>query len=535
MLGDNALPVEIVSPAGGTRSMVAYVEVTSPSGGVRRSEHELQVPAGRRSRVALAWRADQPGLHRAAVRLFDVTSGRLVAARTDVRLPVRPRWTFTQDRSYYTREEAVRFRARLHRPGPVPARLRVELGSPGRAPLGAELGFVQGQAEGSFPAAGVPQGAHVLRAWLVEGGRAVDSLEVRFTRHPPAAHEVKIDQFTRALLVQGRPFLPVGLYWVRAEALGSLRRMGFNSGDYLYSLRGEEVASLMDSAAAAGVGVLLELTHLIRGRQTPDHAAIQTTVERYRRHPALLVWYIVDEPADAAVPAARLEGICRRIRELDPYHPVYLVNNRPHTYGEYAAASDIVAVDVYPVPLQPLTRVQECVEQARWACLDSKPVWLVAQAFGGVEHWPRPPTPAELRNMVFQGLVRGARGVLFYRLCGEGERRIQPMPLWREVQALAGQLSELAPVLLAQDEPRCPDVGQGIEAALWVHRQEHYLLAVNVTPSPRPLRLPLLDLPPMARAEALTGGPTPRLAAGRLEVEMAPLGAHLYRLEPVGL
>lgn len=450
-------------------------------------------------------------------------------------VPVVPRWTFTQDRSCYTDEGLVRFRARLLRPGARPALLRVELRPSAGAPVRAEVGFEKGGAEGSFPTAGLPLGPHVLAAWLVEGGVAVDSQEVRFARLAPAAHEVKVDLFTRGLLVQGQPFLPIGLYWLRAEGLGALRGEGFNAGDYYYKLHGDEITALLDSAAAAGVGVLVELTPYIRGRPEPDQAAIDSMVARYRGHAGLLVWYIVDEPADAAVPRSALEKVYRRVQELDPYHPVYLVNNRPAAYVDYAGASDILAVDVYPVPRQPLTRVHECVAQARWATLDRKPVWLVAQAFGGVEQWPRPPTPAELRNMVFQGLAAGARGVLFYRLCGAEERRIQPEPLWQEVQDLARQLRDLAPVLLTRDEPLHPDVGQGIDAALWPYRQEHYLLAVNLTAEPRPLRLSLAGLPPVGRAETLTGGPTPRLAGGHLEVGMEPLGAHLYRLEPARL
>ena len=91
------------------------------------------------------------------------------------------------------------------------------------------------------------------------------------------------------------------------------------------------------------------------------------------------------------------------------------------------------------------------MERARWTSLERKPVWLIAQAFGGVEHWARSPTADELRNMIYQGLVGGAKGVLFYRYCQENERHIQPLALWREVQRLAAELDELGPVLLQEE------------------------------------------------------------------------------------
>ena len=529
--GENRLELRVFSGSAHSRALVAYLERVSPSGGRLRSEQRLQVPGGKTSRFELIYEAGEAGIHRASVRLYDLARGSLVHETRDLRLLVRPRWEFTQDRSYYTGERAVRFGVRLNRRDEVGKRVAVTLrGERGRI-AAVDLALNERRVEGQFDATSLPLGRYELSARLYGGDGTVDSLSVAFERHPAAARQVKIDLFSRSLLVDGEPFFPIGLYWLRVGLLGEVARLGFNSGDYFYKLQGEEIAALMDAAAEERIGVLLELSDFIRGREEPDRAAIEATVERYRRHPALLAWYIIDAPIETNVRPEHVEEIYRRIRELDPHHPVYLVNNRPHTYADYLGGSDILAVDVYPVPRYPLTRVRESVQAARWTSLDRKPVWLVAQAFGGVEHWPRPPTAVELRNMVFQGLVHGARGILFYRYCGEEERAIQPPALWREVRTLAAELADLAPVLVTA-EPKEEVFGtRGVDVMLREYQGAYYLFAVNVTRAPQRLHLLLYNLLPLRSAQGLLRSRKPRLQNGVFDADIEPLGVGIYRLE----
>ena len=528
--GENRLELLVFSRSAHSRALVAYLERVGPSGVRLRREQRLQVPGGTTSRFELIYRAEEAGIHRASLRLYDLARGSLVHESRDLRLMVRPRWEFTQDRSYYTGERGVRFRARLNRRDEAGKRVAVTLRGVWGRIASVDLALDERQAEGQFDATSLPLGRYELSARLYGGGME-DSLTVAFERHPAADREVKIDLFSRSLLVDDEPFFPIGLYWLRASLLGEVARLGFNSGDYFYKLQGEEIAALMDAAADDRIGVLLELSDFIRGREEPDRAAIEATVERYRQHPALLAWYIIDEPIETNVRPEDVEEIYRRIRELDPHHPVYLVNNRPHTYADYLDGSDILAVDVYPVPRYPLTRVGKSVQAARWTSLDRKPVWLVAQAFGGVEHWPRPPTAVELRNMVFQGLVHGARGILFYRYCGEEERAIQPSALWREVRTLAAELAELTPVLVTA-EPEEEVIGtREVDVMLREYRGAYYLFAVNLTRSPQRLHVPLYDLPPLRRVEGLFRSRTPRLQNGIFDADIEPLGVGIYRLE----
>jgi hypothetical protein len=536
-VGSNQLDLRLSSKAGRGAAVVARLELKTPAGRPLAREGTLRLAPGATRRLALPFQAAEPGLYTGSLKVYEQGSKRLIRAFRDLQIPVWPRWEFTPDRSYYTGEAQLRFRGRLRRGKGEDKKLLVELREGEEVRARQQLAFRNGEAEGAMAIAWLPPGSYTLRARLQGPGGVEDSLAAQVRKYAPAPREVKIDLFTQGLLVDGEPFFPLGLYWVRAEDLEELRGLHFNCGDYFYKLRGEEIAALMDEAARSGVRILLELTPFIRGRAEPDYQAIAAMVERYRRHPALLAWYLVDEPADASVDPALLEGIYRQLRQADPYHPVYLVNNRPATYGAYAEASDVLGIDVYPVPDHPLTRVRDYMRQARWAAQGRKPVWLVAQAFGGVEHWGRPPTPAELRNMVFQGLVQGAGGLLFYRYCQEGERQIQPPALWREMRALAAELAPLGPVLAAAApvaQVENADGSQDVEAVLRKYRGQYYLFVVNCRAAAQRARFRLRGLPALARVEALYQSPTPALREGLLVIDLAALGAGVYRLEPAG-
>ena len=535
VVGDNLLDLQLFRPGTGSRLLIALMEWETPSGEQREVEHRLQVPQGRLVRYALPYRLEEAGIHRAALRLYDPERDTPIHAVEELRLFARPAWELSGDRSYYTAEDEIRFRLRRNRRGDTTIPATVDLRSGVEVLDRVDVNMVGQEVSGAFAAYDLPEGRYWLTARWQDPVRGVDSLAVACEKFAPAAREVKIDLFSQSLLVDGEPFFPIGLYWLRAEDLGPMRRLHFNSGDYYYKLRGEEVASLMDAAAVEGMQILLELTEYARREPEPDYRAIAALVKRYRQHPALLAWYLVDEPAETKMAPASALAIYELIRELDPYHPVYLVNNRSHTYAAYSDASDILAIDVYPIPNYPITRVGNYMEQARWTSLERKPVWLIAQAFGGVEHWARSPTASELRNMVYQGLVGGAKGVLFYRYCQENERHIQPLALWREVQRLAAELAELGPVLLQEEHGLEAQASGGVEVAVKEYKRDFYVFAVNVAEEMQRLDLRLEGLPPMGRAEVLYGQAVPTLASGRLAAELGPLDTAVFRLQTAGI
>ena len=537
VVGENRLDLTIQSKH--QDPMMVLLEGVSPQGVRFRSERDLRIRDSSGGRFELLYSVTTPGLHRAHLRIYDLRSAKIVYQSDEIQVGVLPAWEFTQDRSYYTSEEAIRFRSRFNRSDDAVISVNVELDNGESTIVGQELLGQQRELEGSIATAGLAVGEYTLaaRARLESGIR--DSVFLKVRKLPPAPHEVKLDLFTKSLIRNGDPFFPIGIYWLRKETLAEVKQLRFNSGDYYYKLDDAAVADLMDSATKEGVAILLELSDHIRNLEVPDTTAIYNKVMRYRNHPALLAWYLVDEPADAGVKPTDTMQIYQRIRQLDPYHPVSLVNNRPHTFADYIGSSDVVAIDPYPVPTYPISRVSEYAKHARWVSMTQKPVWLVAQAFGGVEHWPRAPTSAELRNMVYQGLVQGVRGIFFYRYCGEDERHIQPAPLWREVRRLAKELETLSPILVAEDRSfSVRRLGGNGKLQIMIRKADHeyYLFAVNPTHGVRQAEYQIEDLMPITGVEVVTGPQSLSVVPdGRLHLELGPLGAGVYRLLVAGV
>ena len=86
---------------------------------------------------------------------------------------------------------------------------------------------------------------------------------------------------------------------------------------------------------------------------------MRTVVEKSGRHPALLFWESIDEPAwtdkQPAKPRHAADGMTagyQHLKTLDANHPVYLNHaprNTVETLRRYNASADIVCADIYPI------------------------------------------------------------------------------------------------------------------------------------------------------------------------------------------
>ena len=216
IVGDNLLDLQLFRPGTGSRLLLALLEWETPSGEQHKAEHRLQVPQGRIVRYALPYRLAEAGIHRAALRLYDPERDTTIHAVEELRLFARPAWELSGDRSYYTVEDEIRFRLRRNRRADTTIPVTVEL-QRGEVLDRLAVNMIGQEVAGAFAADTLPAGRYELVArWLDPVGGA-DSLAVTCEKFAPAAREVKIDLFSQSLLVDGEPFFPIGLYWLRAE------------------------------------------------------------------------------------------------------------------------------------------------------------------------------------------------------------------------------------------------------------------------------------------------------------------------------
>ena len=274
--------------------------------------------------------------------------------------------------------------------------------------------------------------------------------------------KTRIDPATGVLLAGGKKLFPIGLSLgppdrarpgggnglaeVAAAGVNLVRTGGAGwSSEFAEGLIAQEREKL-DAAARHGLLCWLwlgDLTNLpTRAAGAPPSARerlLVKVVNALKNHPALGVWKGVDEPRNPFrgaqwVRAAGLVRGYRRLRELDPNHPVVITQAPGSTVAQltpYRPALDVTGADIYPVSYPPgihgaaknrdISVVGDLTRAMRRAA-GSKPVWMTLQiAWSGVVRSrdrpavvPRFPTLHEERFMAYQAIVNGARGLVFF-------------------------------------------------------------------------------------------------------------------------
>ncbi len=360
----------------------------------------------------------------------------------------------------------------------------------------------------------------------------------------PKSNEVRIDRLTGGLIVNRRQFFPFGFYCyspVDPELPGEEAVRGFNMISPYQKIEPgsfQERKAYMDRCAMLGMkihynllsvsgggGVSSRIDGISEERQTE---LLINEIKAFMDHPALLAWYIADEPNGSDVPPAKLEKIYRLIKSIDPWHPVSIVLMTPFRDGrKYAGAMDIVMADPYPVPDYPVTKAGDAADRLRKDFEGEKPVWIVPQAFGGGELWIREPTIQEIRSMTYQAIVSGARGIQYFVRQGPNAFP-KSVPMWNECGRIAQEISYLTPWLLSDEPAAASRSGNSnIRLLSAVHDGELMVMAVNTIN--QPLRFSVqIGCPATSTANVLFENRQVKISSGVFEDLIPALGSQVY-------
>ncbi len=372
---------------------------------------------------------------------------------------------------------------------------------------------------------------------------AKEAIEIKAVKE--VEEKVYIDERGR-LIVDGKPFFPLGLYLgpTEDEHLKRIAEAGFNTLlCYGYGV-GRDPESYMERAEKYGLKVIYSIKDFYEGTQyfpQMGKSGLQLAreyVEKFRDHPALLAWYINDELPISYIPI--LSKMYELVKELDPNHPQFQVLYQIPDLKLYYNCTDIMGVDPYPIPSQPITMVSDWTSSAVKAMFNAKPVWVVPQIFDWSVYDPerasREPTFEEKKNMFYQALINGANGLIAYsyfdllRATG-GKDAAQEVfkRRWQEVSTIAREVRKLIPVLLEgedinQLQGKISD-GQVLLRGL-SFRNELYVLVANISEDSYAIDIPL---PSKGwKSAKRIDGTTIVLKEGRLQDNLKPLEATTY-------
>ncbi|WP_158560687.1 carbohydrate binding domain-containing protein [Paenibacillus contaminans] len=332
------------------------------------------------------------------------------------------------------------------------------------------------------------------------------------------------------MLVNGQPFFPVVMYHVNTEDYPDMQQIGVNTvqGSWAYSLA--TLQQQLDTAQANGLKMLVPLYTEMLVKENFDY--MQQAVTQFKNHPAVLAWYVMDEPTGNGIYPQELIDAYKLIHSIDPAHPIYIVEDRKEAYSATGKITDILAADIYPLNKEPISAVSEQMEMARASVEPAKPVWFIAQAFQLLNNpnWPYLPTIGELRNMIYQGIVTGAQGIGYYSFKDPGWL-LKTSVLWPGMVDFSKEYGQMADLI---------NSGQKIDSArneqvqwgLWQQGAERYAVIVSLTDSAQQVSVPLGSNG--YEAELLYGAEPASFASynRELTVTLDAKQALVYRINP---
>jgi hypothetical protein len=306
----------------------------------------------------------------------------------------------------------------------------------------------------------------------------------------------------RRLLVNGKPFFPLGMYWanIKEEDLATYAQSKFNC----LMPYGSPNKAQMDLAEKHGLKVIYSIKDWYVGcRYCPKHiktpadeeSNVRARVQQFRDHPALLAWYLNDELPQSFLP--QLEAHQRWVVEEDPNHPTWVVLYQYREVASYLNTFDVIGTDPYPIGRSPASTAAEWTAETFRQVDGARALWQVPQVFNwgnyarddAARAKGRTPTADEMRSMTWQCIAEGATGLVFYSWFDIKRNSDVPFDVqWAHLKRIAAEVDQMAPVLLSIEPApvvKAAAVSAPSEAPKWLHplvkRHEGkvYLIAVN--------------------------------------------------------
>ena len=231
------------------------------------------------------------------------------------------------------------------------------------------------------------------------------------------------------LVVNGTPFFMNAIYnnvecydYTTTADLTTIKAAGINTVMTYNQLRLYDYAyltSYLNRAKAAGLMVIIDVTVYTKSGEL---SLIQSAVNQFKNHPALLGWYAFDEFWDTT----KTRQAYSAIKALDKNHLVWGVLCCFDTdfYKGFQKSADIIGFDLYAVGRGPQETKQAWMyEWSTWMAAEYTPpsntIMSVSQIFNQKSYSEnyteaREPTLQEKRLAAYLLLVGGNKGNFFY-------------------------------------------------------------------------------------------------------------------------
>lgn len=339
--------------------------------------------------------------------------------------------------------------------------------------------------------ADLPVGNYVAKLTLLPAGLKAE-LKMNVVK-PRNKARVTVDGRGR-FIVDGKPFLPVGIYsnmeagefkpwgnkWREYDTKVIIKESPFNVllpyDGFWWKLEKPELtgfeatAHMLDLFKKHNKMVILSVRDFNPKRINSIHGIngslniTKKAVERFRDHPALLAWYLNDESDVEPYEREQAEAVGM----LDPYHPSLQIQFRANLQFSALNGGDLMGLDIYPIKHAGSNQKDLCdIFQSLQDTFGSSHGTVVVgapQAFSwyaySTSNFKYQPTVPQMRATALMMAIYGARSFVFYahqatmKMTKPFEKSFEE--LWKDVCAVGQTMRDLEDYLLGDTLPFSP-------------------------------------------------------------------------------
>ncbi|WP_404784031.1 hypothetical protein [Altericista sp. CCNU0014] len=337
-----------------------------------------------------------------------------------------------------------------------------------------------------------------------------------------------------SLAIDRRPFFPMGFYHVswgissarQIRHLEDIAAAGFNTV-HVSANDWASHAKLLQRAHRLGVYVVSE-----------HHLDPLEFVRRFKNEPAVLAWNLADDVDNGKRTPLEVMALNRKIRAADPNHLTY-ISGYSKDLQKFARCADILGRQSYPIRNHTTdelskthSEIAEIAEitatapqQALFANLQTFP-WEVA---GPPERGTVPDT-LEVRNMTYQALLGGAKGILYYTYYDEAWFLPDRPQLWQGLKALNREVQSLSPFFLDGTFEPLTFSSKPLKGGIWT-KGEKSLWAIANTSVDRSQQALVREKQGRAIAPLFGSPMVQQNAGGTVVLTLPPKAVYLYQIQ----
>jgi hypothetical protein len=454
------------------------------------------------------------------------------------------------DRSYYTTET----RARIHtkagsdiKPSNL-IKIEWQLNKGGVAvkkgnkKVRGETGVIE------VPLTGLSHGVYEFSARFLNGaGDEVASAKEVIRKMEPAENEVKIDRVRRVLLVDGKPFfafMPLQLFHIPAghpygnqdevidTQMAWWKQHGFRTlhigvnADMEWSERIWD--RVFESAEKNNLKVVVFWTGRWYRVLIDNPEKLERFITRWKDKPSLLAWMPADEPEIGSVKPEDVAAGIKRVKEMDPYHPVYINYTQIGPVSRYAGLpGDIMSLDYYLTAVEGRTIeetlrfvdiMEEISEEQR------TPTWNYIAGSTIFNHC-REISAEEQVAQTYGNVIKGASGLGYFFGQILGRRH------WKAFRNLNEEMTALTPIIFSGEEIK--QVAVSSKDILYMTRKygdRIHIMAVNIHNRKVDAAFDLSLLGKTGEAGVIFENRNLRVERGLLKDTFLPFERHVYKI-----